>query len=510
MSLADELLADLEDDEEKEDDFDAEVKPNIKSILPMITDEDVPMIDVKPDVELLKVDNVHEVAKLRDSEHYEAVIEAVDECLAQGPKTGSVTGPLEADPEYQLMVEANNVSADIDSEILKIHKFVRDKYSKRFPELESMVVTPLEYMMTAKELGNELEQAKSNEALPHFLTQATIMVVSVTASTSTGQMLSEVELEAIRQATVMAIDLMDAKKRLLEYIESRMHYIAPNLSEILDITTAAKLMGVAGGLTNLSKMPSCNIMLLGAEKKQLSGFSEINRLPHTGLIYYAPIVQLLPPDLRRKAAKLVAAKATLAIRVDASHESPDGTIGRQLREEIEKKFDKWQEPPPVKSVKPLPAPIDAPKKRRGGKRVRKMKERYGMTELRKQANRMEFGSIEDDAYQQDLGLNLGVIKKGGKAGGMLRAAQVDEKTRVRMSKALEKKVAKANAVSGGSTTIRKHISGTASSVAFTPLQGLEIVNPEAAAKKVKEANEKYFSGSAGFLQVKKEAGKPPS
>ena len=31
-----------------------------------------------------------------------------------------------------------------------IHKFVRDKYSKRFPELESLVHTPLEYIKTVQ------------------------------------------------------------------------------------------------------------------------------------------------------------------------------------------------------------------------------------------------------------------------------------------------------------------------------------------------------------------------
>ena len=34
-------------------------------------------------------------------------------------------------------------------------------------------------------------------------------------------------------------------------------------------------------------------------------------------------------------------------------------------------------------------------------------------------------------------------------------------------------------------------------------QGLEIVNPQAAEKKVNEANAKYFSNIAGFLKVKK-------
>lgn len=83
----------------------------------------------------------------------------------------------------------------------------------------------------------------------------------------------------------------------------------------------------------------------------------------------------------------------LAARVDACHESTDGQIGRQFREEIEKKLDKLQEPPPVKFVKPLPKPVDPGRKKRGGKRVRKMKERYAITEFRKQANRMNFGDV---------------------------------------------------------------------------------------------------------------------
>lgn len=89
----------------------------------------------------------------------------------------------------------------------------------------------------------------------------------------------------------------------------------------------------------------------------------------------------------------MAAKCTLAARVDASHQSINGEIGLQFKEEIEKKLDKLQEPPPVKFAKPLPKPIEISKKKRGGKRVRKMKERYAMTEFRKQANRLNFGDV---------------------------------------------------------------------------------------------------------------------
>ena len=67
-----------------------------------------------------------------------------------------------------------------------------------------------------------------------------------------------------------------------------------------------------------------------------------------------------------------------------------------------------------------------------------------------------------------------MIKKGGSQ-GRIRAAQVDEKTKVRISKTLQKNLQRQQ-VYGGSTTIRKHVSGTASSVAFTPLQVSLILN----------------------------------
>jgi len=74
-------------------------------------------------------------------------------------------------------------------------------------------------------------------------------------------------------------------------------------------------------------------------------------------------------DIRRKAARLVAAKCTLAARVDSFHESTDGVVGDNLLAEIEQKLDKMTEPPPVKMVKALPAPIDSARKKRGGRRL---------------------------------------------------------------------------------------------------------------------------------------------
>jgi len=54
--------------------------------------------------------------------------------------------------------------------------------------------------------------------------------------------------------------------------------------------------------------------------------------------------------------------------VDNFHESSDGAVGDSMRAEIEQKLDKLQEPPPVKQIKPLAAPIDPARKKRGGRR----------------------------------------------------------------------------------------------------------------------------------------------
>ncbi|XP_030571688.1 U4/U6 small nuclear ribonucleoprotein Prp31 [Drosophila novamexicana] len=500
MSLADELLADLEEDNDNDID-DAEMA-DADDVEQATLNHELAEKLLKPGPNLMEVDvtvqSVRELCKLRDSERLQNTLKQIEHYARRQRSAAEMLGSVESDPEYCLIVDANAIAVDIDNEISIVHKFTKEKYQKRFPELDSLIVGEIEYLLAVKELGNDLDQVKNNEKLQAILTQATIMIVSVTASTTQGTMLTPAEKAKIDEACEMAIELNNFKSKIYEYVESRMTFIAPNLSMIVGASTAAKLLGIAGGLTKLSKMPACNVQVLGSQKKTLSGFSQTQMLPHTGYVYYSQIVQDTAPDLRRKAARLVAAKSVLAARVDACHESVHGEIGLKFKEDIEKKLDKLQEPPPVKFIKPLPKPIEGSKKKRGGKRVRKMKERYALTEFRKQANRMNFGDIEEDAYQGDLGYSRGTIGKTGT--GRIRLPQLDEKTKVRISKTLQKNLQKQQ-VYGGNTTVKRQISGTASSVAFTPLQGLEIVNPQAAERSHTEA--KYFSNTSGFLSVGK-------
>ena len=136
--------------------------------------------------------------------------------------------------------------------------------------------------------------------------------------------------------------------------------IAPNLSAIVGSAVAAKLMGTAGGLFALAKMPACNVRLLVAKKKNLAGFSTATSQFRVGYMEQAEIFQSTPPALRMRACRLLASKSTLAARVDATRGDRTGKNGRNLREEIRKKIEKWQEPPPPKLAKPLPVPDSEP------------------------------------------------------------------------------------------------------------------------------------------------------
>lgn len=56
-------------------------------------------------------------------------------------------------------------------------------------------------------------------------------------------MLGDDELQRLEEACDMALELNQSKHRIYEYVESKMSFIAPNLSIIVGASTAAKIMG---------------------------------------------------------------------------------------------------------------------------------------------------------------------------------------------------------------------------------------------------------------------------
>jgi U4/U6 small nuclear ribonucleoprotein PRP31 len=129
--------------------------------------------------------------------------------------------------------------------------------------------------------------------------------------------------------------------QIFMYVSSRMNVLAPNLSAIVGTTTAAKLLGVAGGLGGLAKMPACNVhvcmpmnsymflgltyaQLLGAQKKITAGFSAATQRRHTGFIFQSELVTQTPSEYQLKVQRTVGAKCVLAARMDLERQRRDG------------------------------------------------------------------------------------------------------------------------------------------------------------------------------------------
>lgn len=437
---------------------------------------------------------------------------------------------IEENPEYQLLKEANEFSTQIDGEIQSVHKFIRDNYSLRFPYLEELVKNPVDYAKTVAILGNRplndiktIAQDTENMVgapLKSILDAPSLMVITVEATRAGGRELQDIELAVIMTACKLLLSLDKSKHVLTDYVQSRMSVFAPNLTELIGSLTAAQLINYAGGLAGLAKTPACNIAPLGSNKASGLGLATNIGIRHQGFLYHSPILEAIRSDLKKQGLRIVSAKVILAARVDMVHSAPDGSTGRQLKDECERRLDKLTEIPANKGVRALPAPDDKPARKRGGRRARKAKEATAMTEIRKAQNRMAFGKEEKEVGYGDSVKGMGMI--GATDTGRLRAQQIDPKTRAKLSKK--------NPGWGGDTTLGAASSlkgfgagGTAtslraqglrtggvglqgsgmSSVAFTPVQGLELVDPRAreeANRKRKAEEDRWFKGGS-FTQL---------
>ena len=354
-SLADELLADLETDVES-----AEPAPEgahePASAPPAEMDQDA--LDAV-DVDAAHVSSARALSHILANPSVASFVATLEHYMSLPPP--AVSGAIESSPEYDLIVRANNTAVEVDNELLVVHKFIRERYAPRFPELETLVLNPWDFMRVVQVLGNDTDLTKAS--LSGIIPHGTVVVISMTAATTAGRPLPDAEWGQIQDACHMAHELDQIRHTALAYVESRMSLLAPNMSALVGTRTATKLLGAAGGLAALAKIPACNLHLLGAARKHSGGLSTIHGAStrFSGFLAQAELVAETPEEYRTQALRMVAGKATLAARMDASGGAGarSGEYGRALYAEIEHKIEKLLEPPPAKLIKALPVPTEA-------------------------------------------------------------------------------------------------------------------------------------------------------
>ena len=83
-------------------------------------------------------------SRLSSSESYKNHMNAINVALENDIKNNNKITIrrskeiLEQEPEYQLVLDSNQLIRDIDEAISQTHRFVCDIYGKKFPELEGL------------------------------------------------------------------------------------------------------------------------------------------------------------------------------------------------------------------------------------------------------------------------------------------------------------------------------------------------------------------------------------
>jgi U4/U6 small nuclear ribonucleoprotein PRP31 len=443
------------------------------------------------------------------------------------------------EPEQHEATNEFDVAVSTGDELTRLHKVLRDHYSIRFPELETLVTNPTDYAKTVAVLKNgPLDDIKAlstsadnmvGAPLNTILDRPSLMVVAVEGTTTRGREMNESELKAVLETCEKILTLDRERTALTESIQSRMNQIAPNLAILVGAQTAAQFLNQTGGLRELAKVPACNLAAQGSKRTEGLGFATNIGIRSQGFLYNSPIIQEVPNDLKRQAIRIVASKMVLATRADVSGFSPDGSMGDDLKQQCFQRLDKLTEPAPNSGVKALPAPDDKPSRKRGGRRARKAKEAVAMTELRKAQNRVAFGKEEQEAGVGTGEGTVGLGMLGQQNDGRIRTTQIDQRTRAKLSKS-NKGWGTATPVSGTASSLRGFgqggggtasvlqakglrtsgvgpsmagTAGTSSTIAFTPVQGLELVDPNMQAElgRKRKAEEDRWFKSGTFTQV---------
>ncbi|GMM33513.1 U4/U6-U5 snRNP complex subunit [Saccharomycopsis crataegensis] len=315
------------------------------------------------------------------------------------------------DAHYDFLVTSNEFVSEIGNEISLIHSFIKSQYSPQFSELETIVVDPVEYCQTLLIIGNDLGNAPSKSSeLKKIITGEKILVINMSILELKISNLPQMIMNSIIDACNIVIKLDAARIKITKFISEKLSTYAPNLSRIIGSYCAVQLMSYCGGLDKLAYTPSCNIPSIGTKKPVKIGFGQVG-IRQKGFLYSSSIISEVPENFQRQAMRIVSGKLLLAARMDLAGSNSDGSFGIKTLEEIQKKLEKLMAPPDNVGPKALPIPIDKTSKKRGGRRFRKMKEKYQMTDLQKAQNRMVFGK-EEDTVMTEFGDEIGLGMAG--------------------------------------------------------------------------------------------------
>jgi nucleolar protein 58 len=241
-----------------------------------------------------------------------------------------------ADKVDTMVIQAVGLLDELDKEINTYAMRVKEWYGWHFPELQALVNDNAQYSKLVLKCGyrHKYKDTDLSDILEDETSEATIKEA---AEISMGTEIADIDVIHMSALAEQVLSMSEYRSQLFEYLKNRMNAIAPNLTILVGELVGARLISHAGSLMNLAKQPASTVQILGAEKALFRALKTKHDTPKYGLIYHASLIGQAAPKNKGKISRVLAAKASLAIRVDALSDdvTADTTIGYEGRSKVE-------------------------------------------------------------------------------------------------------------------------------------------------------------------------------
>ncbi|MEM1666081.1 MAG: hypothetical protein QXW12_01875 [Nitrososphaerota archaeon] len=244
-----------------------------------------------------------------------------------------------------LIIPAVHAHENVEKQINTVYMGCREWYGIHFPELNDLIDDPEDYLKIITKIGlrDKMNEENLSKTIPG---RKRLKEILMAKEKSVGANLLEQDEEYIKRFAEEGLRLIQLRKDLENYIRSLMSLEAPNLTAIAGPILGSKLLALAGGLEKLAKMPASTIQVLGAEKALFRFLKTGRGAPKHGLIFQHPYVHTSPKWQRGKIARVLAAKISIAARIDYfSREDRSAELRKALEDRIKEIKTKYAEPP---------------------------------------------------------------------------------------------------------------------------------------------------------------------
>ncbi|XP_067144159.1 nucleolar protein 58 isoform X2 [Centruroides vittatus] len=232
-----------------------------------------------------------------------------------------------------MIIQAISLLDDLDKELNNYIMRCKEWYGWHFPELSKIITDNTVYVLAVKAIGLRTNAAECD--LSDILSSDLEQKVKEMAEISMGTEISDDDMKNIIHLCNEIQEMQTYRSQLYEYLKNRMMAIAPNLTVLVGEIVGARLIAHAGSLINLAKHPASTVQILGAEKALFRALKTKHDTPKYGLIYHAQLVGQTNTKLKGKMSRMLAAKSSLACRVDALGEDISFELGAEHKAKLE-------------------------------------------------------------------------------------------------------------------------------------------------------------------------------